>query len=351
MGDSGNAESTVSHLHFEIYDGEEAINPYDGLVNSSTHLSKPVVSYPQAQNEILPNGIDSTFRGGGSVALGNVDLDPADEVVTGAGKGGSYVKIFDLDRKQLSRFAPNGTSFKGGVDVALGDVDNDGTDEIVTGAGPGGSYVKVFELDGQQISRFAPNGTSFTGGVDVAVGDIDNDGTDEIITGSGKGGSYVKAFELDGTEIIRFAPYGDDFKYGITVGAGDVSGDLREEIITGPRVGGGPRVSVYDNAGVRSQTFYAYDSSFTGGIRVEVANTDTGTPKSEILTVPQQKGAPRVKMFSGTGTSLGFTDFFAEEWWKGYYDLAASSNTIMSSIGIDRRTAVRVVDEDSHGGH
>lgn len=32
VGDSGNAESTGAHLHFEIYDGDEAINPYPSLL-------------------------------------------------------------------------------------------------------------------------------------------------------------------------------------------------------------------------------------------------------------------------------------------------------------------------------
>ncbi len=32
VGDSGNAEATVPHLHFEIYEGDTAINPYESLI-------------------------------------------------------------------------------------------------------------------------------------------------------------------------------------------------------------------------------------------------------------------------------------------------------------------------------
>lgn len=32
VGDSGNAEATVPHLHFEMYDGDTPINPYESLI-------------------------------------------------------------------------------------------------------------------------------------------------------------------------------------------------------------------------------------------------------------------------------------------------------------------------------
>jgi hypothetical protein len=42
VGDSGNAESVGSHLHFEIYDGETAINPYPSLVAAFSSYSYSV---------------------------------------------------------------------------------------------------------------------------------------------------------------------------------------------------------------------------------------------------------------------------------------------------------------------
>ncbi|MFH1712358.1 MAG: M23 family metallopeptidase, partial [Patescibacteria group bacterium] len=46
VGDSGNAESIGSHLHFEIYNGGTAINPYESLLaaqNASDHEPEPEV--------------------------------------------------------------------------------------------------------------------------------------------------------------------------------------------------------------------------------------------------------------------------------------------------------------------
>ncbi|MBP9827822.1 M23 family metallopeptidase [Patescibacteria group bacterium] len=39
VGDSGNAESIGSHLHFEIYDGDTAINPYASLIAAEGSLT------------------------------------------------------------------------------------------------------------------------------------------------------------------------------------------------------------------------------------------------------------------------------------------------------------------------
>jgi hypothetical protein len=289
VGDSGNAENTVPHLHFEAYDGDKALNPYYGLVNNSDHISKPKDNYPLVEDEILP------FT----------------------------------------------TSFRGGATIALGDVDDDGVDEIITGAGPGGTYVKVFELDGTLISSFRPNSLSFKGGIDVASGDVDDDGVDEIITGAGPGGTYVKVFELDGTGIGGFRPYGN-FSRGISVATGDVAGLTEDEIITGTRKGGGPRVSVFNLGGAQLDTYYAYGSAFKGGIRVESANIHASV-KDEILTIPREGGSARVKAFSSSGAALDASNYFAEVWWKGYYDIAASESSLFSSLGIDRRTSLRAV--------
>lgn len=342
VGDSGNAEETVSHLHFEVYDkNDNHINPYDSLVNNSVHLSKPVAVYPKVEGEILPSG---TYRGGGSVAMGDVDGDSVDEIVLGPGPDGAYIKVFEQDGTPVARFAPNGESFKGGADVAVGDVDGDHIDDIITGAGAGGSYVKVFAVNGTEKGRFAPNGESFKGGANVAAGDIDGNGTDEIITGAGPGGAYVKVFNLAGVQQLRFAPYGEKLKAGISVAAGNVAGTLADEIITGARKGAGPRISIFDAAGTQLKSYYAYDASFKGGIRVEAANVATSSAFDEVLTVPQTGGSPRVKMFAANGGFLDYSDYFAEEWWRGYYDFGASDTAISASLGTDRRTSLRPVE-------
>ena len=93
---------------------------------------------------------DNTFKGGGSVATGDVDGDGDDEIIVGAGKGGGpQVRVFD----NLGNFTgfsmfPFHPDFRGGVNVAAGDVNNDGKDEvIITQASDGQVWVKAYKTD------------------------------------------------------------------------------------------------------------------------------------------------------------------------------------------------------------
>lgn len=342
VGDSGNSEDTVSHLHLEVVRPDDSrVNPYHGLVNNSYYLSRPALDYPEVGDEILPS--TPNFTGGYTMAFGNMDNDPAQEIVIGPGQGGKYVKIIEKDGTHIRSFQPNGNAFKGGVDVATGDVDGDGVEEIVTGAGPGGKYVKIFERDGTPQGGFAPNGTNFLGGVDVATGDLDGDGTDEIITGARRGGKYVKVFNLDGTHRMTINPY--DSRIGVSVTTGNIDDDPEEEIITGARRGGGPRVNLYDSNGHKLSSYYTYNSTFKGGIRVDAGEVVAASPYDEVVTISESGGTPRAKVAQPTGGFLGWTDYAAADWWRGYHNIAVSDDAdLYMSMGIDRRSTIRPLD-------
>ncbi|MEX2014585.1 MAG: peptidoglycan DD-metalloendopeptidase family protein [Candidatus Saccharimonadales bacterium] len=337
VGDSGRANG-IPHLHFEMFGPKgKVMNPYESL-KRATRISSPK-NYSKLANEILPNG--TKFKSRLSLDMGNFDLDEDPEIVAGAGAGGSYVKMFEVNGASKGRFAPNNTSFKGGSDVAAGNVDGDPTDEIITSAGPGGSYVKIFETDGTSKSRFAPYGTGFKGGIFVAAGDVDNDGVDEIITGAGKtGGPRVSVFELDGTPINTFYAFSQGFKGGIDVAAGDVDNDGVDEIITGAGPGGGPHVAIWELNGTEIDDFYPYSRDFRGGVRVSAGNVRTVNPEDEVITVPASKGNPTIRMFNKNGSSVG-SYYFMEQWWRGFHDVGATEGTSMASTGVNRRDSIR----------
>lgn len=341
LGDSGNAENSIHHLHFEIFDGNGTyINPFYSL-NPAPRL-QAVVPYPQLTNELLPYGHRSL---GINIAMGNLDGDSASEIVTGVGgKGGPHVRTFDSNNQPMAFnqyvFDPN---FQGGVDVATGDVDGDNIDEIITSTGPGaGPHVRVLRMNGEVLAEFYAYDPTFKGGVKVAAGDVDGDGNDEIITGAGGGGRpRVKVFKLDGTVVANFLAYAPDFPGGVDVASGDVIGDSKDEIITANGAGEPGFVRVLDMNGAELSRIYAYSPLYKGGVRVSVGNVRTNTSKSEIVTVPASNGLPHLAMFNGEGTQIIDQGSFMETWWLGYHDVAAGYDFSRAATGINRRASVR----------
>jgi len=74
-------------------------------------------------------------------------------------------------------------SFRGGVTVATGDIDYDGTIEIVTTPGRGGkAEVRIFNINGQLTNQWSLGKADNSLGLELALVDLDEDGKLEIIT-------------------------------------------------------------------------------------------------------------------------------------------------------------------------
>jgi murein DD-endopeptidase MepM/ murein hydrolase activator NlpD len=347
MGDSGNAETTPPHLHFEIRtpDGQP-FSPYQSL-KAAVRVTAPA-DYPALPNEILPY---NSFPGGGTVALGNVDGDKDLEMVTGAGSsGGPLVKIFDPNKIAKASFYAYDSGFTGGVDVASGDIDKDGKAEIITApASMGGPHVKIFKGDGTLLSEFLAYDSRWRGGVSVAAADLDNDGKAEIITGTGPGGGpHVKIFKANGTLMKEFFAYDSAFRGGIDVAAAkDGSGGV---VITSPGAGGGPHVKVFSDKGSLRKEFFAYDPNFKTGLRISAGNVNTSSTEPEIVVVPASIGGPHFKTFSLEGRELTSELSVFEPWWRGGYDVAAGTGKMYVISNGGRRTSLREYKPGSSSG-
>ena len=238
---------------------------------------------------------------------------------------------------------PYGPSVRVETNVAKGSLDVDPELEVVSGAGPGGGpHVKVFNPENSFTGReFYAYDSSFMGGVDVAAGDINGDGKDEIITGAGKGGGpHVKAFDQQGNVIASFYAYDSQFTGGIRVSTGDINGDGKDEIITGAGKGGGPHVKAFDSSGAVTAEFFAYVGTFNGGVKVSAGEAIAGSSGAEIAVSPWSDGSPHIKVLDSHGVVLK-QGMHLEPWWSGYYDVAAGGGTVNVSTGLNRRSSIR----------
>jgi hypothetical protein len=223
----------------------------------------------------------------------------------GAG-GGPHIRVLTPLGAPVAEFMAYDAGFRGGVAVAVGDVDGDGKDEIVTSPGAGGGpEIRVFSMRGVFEGSFLAYDAGFRGGVSVAVGDVDGDAQDEIVTApQGNGGPNVRIFSKRGSAFLptteNFFAYAEGFRGGVNVTMADVEGDGRAEIITAPRSAGGPQLRVF---GYRTGVFrpvilglMAYHTEFRGGVSLGTGDMN-GDGREEILTGVERDGGSHVRVF------------------------------------------------------
>ena len=248
---------------------------------------------------------ESTFIGGVRVAIGDVSGDGIDDIVTGIGPGGGpRIRVFSgKDGSVVKDFFAYEESFRGGLFVAVGDINGDGVKDILTGTEVGGGpRVSVFDgKTGAVLANFFAFDVNQRGGVRVAAGDFDGDGKAEIVATTGEGvATKVRILNADGSIVREFAPYTATFTGGVSLAVADVNGDGVPDIATGAEAGGGPHVQVFDGkTGATLLSFYAYDSGFTGGVRVALQDVD-GDGKADIVTGMGVGGSSEVRVLRGT---------------------------------------------------
>ncbi|MFO0808644.1 MAG: choice-of-anchor Q domain-containing protein [Gemmataceae bacterium] len=277
-------------------------------------------------------------------------------IAVGAGEGGGpeVLVMGAADGQTLYRFNAYDAAFRGGVRVATADLNRDGMPDIITAPGVGGGpHVKVFDgASGALLRQFFAYDLSFRGGVWLATGQTNGELTPDIITGAGEGGGpHVKVFDGASGALDRsFLAYDISFRGGVTVAGGDVTGDGFDDVVTGTGPGGGPHVKAFDlMRGTTPLSFFAYETTFTGGVFVAVGNVDD-TPRAEILTAPGMGGGPVVKAFRTDTLGLVRTFFAYTSTFRGGVRLATipsgsdAAGTIVTGAGVGGAPHVRAFD-------
>jgi hypothetical protein len=165
-------------------------------------------------------------------------------------------------------------------------------------------------IETKQITPFP----GFKGEIRVATADFNGDGVPDIVVGAGAGGgprvSILDGFT--GRVLDNFFAFESSFTGGVYVGAGDMNADGRPELIVGAGELGGPRVQVYDFAsGIRIFDQFAYESTSRTGVRVSAGDFN-GDGKADIIIGAGTGGGPRVRVLSGVGVIAGRQDVLAD---------------------------------------
>lgn len=162
-----------------------------------------------------------TFRGGVLVAAGDVNGDGKADVVTGTGVGGGprVTAFLGFSKSVIEDFFAFESSFRGGVTVAVGDLNGDSKAEIITGAGPGGGAVlRVFNpITDDLVTSILADDSNFRGGIRVNCDDLDGDGHNDIVSRTRHGNEViVRVFDSAGAFVrsvgrqVDDSPSGDD---------------------------------------------------------------------------------------------------------------------------------------------
>lgn len=234
---------------------------------------KPMVTIRSAHGAILGQwyAYAPSFTGGVEIAAGDIDGDHLPEIVTAPmGNGGPHIRVFSPDGVLKYQWFAFNPAERGGLALAISDVNRDSLNELIVGSRLSAApLVRIFNARGVQLGQILAYHPDFRGGVFVAAGDLDHDGFAEIITAPGSGGGpHIKVFDWKGTLESEWFAYHKNFRGGVTVAIAHVSGDEGLDIITAPGNGGGPHIRIFDSHGNVQSQFFAFDSSYRGGIRI-----------------------------------------------------------------------------------
>jgi len=129
----------------------------------------------------------------------------------------------------------------------------------------------------------------------------------QFAAGTDSGGGPVVIVKFTDGSSLSFFAYDPTYTGGVRVALGDLNGDGTNEVICGAGVGGGPNVRVFSVTPSRATmvaNFFAFEPVFMGGVYVAAGNLDgnvsaSGHAIDDLIVSAGPGGGPRVIAFSG----------------------------------------------------
>ena len=175
----------------------------------------------------------------------------------------------------------------------------------------------------------APQDAVFTNGTVVATDALKK----FTAVGTDAGGGPLVTITFATGRKIQFFAYATTFLGGVRVALGNVDGGTDTELVTGPGAGGGPqvnvwKVNVFTGIVTLQSSFFAFsEPSFTGGVYVAAGDTN-GDAFDDVIIGAGAGGGPRVQVYAGSATgvvtSAPLNDFFA-------YDSAFTGGVVVAA--------------------
>jgi FG-GAP-like repeat/FG-GAP repeat len=255
----------------------------------------------------------ATYQQGVRVAVGDVDGDGHNEIVTAPGKDGfTELRVFDgrTFRQKSSLLPFKDAIWWAGAYVATGDTNGDGRAEVVEGL-DSGCCTTLHVLDGvngTDISGFYPFGDRSEAGARVASGDVNGDGKDELLAVPVLG-TRVSAYSASGGAPFRSVDvFGPEVQGPISIAAGNVIGDARDDLVAAAPTYSGVQVKVIDVAsGTTRTSFYPYGNEGVSAVAVALGDVNGDGSLDVILSAVTPDGT-EIQAVDSDGITL--VDFY-----------------------------------------
>jgi hypothetical protein len=158
---------------------------------------------------------------------------------------------------------------------------------------------------------------------------------DMVVAAGAGGGPAIVVMDPETGEVTQsFFAFDTSFTGGVYITLTDVNNDGSMDIIAGAGAGGGPHVKIFDGStGKVMKSFFAYAEDFRGG--VSVASVDiNGDGILDLITGAGPGGGPHVKVFDGVNGNL------ISQWFAYPIDFTGGVYVAAGDIGNDRRFEV-----------